>query len=91
MSTILIAISKDSHHYITTWYSHSPLAAIRRLDNILQYFFFFFVGFAYLSLALESEKWETITERGDTLMVIPCWWDGAGERLTGILVCKLIY
>lgn len=38
----------------------------------------------------QSLKNDMVREKGGTLIVVPCWWDGSNERY-GFIACLLDY
>lgn len=69
---------QDQYHYTTRWDSNLPLERIQRQDNINVISLWCFLWFQ------SALKKELITKRGDTLIQVPCWWDGKIDRYLAI-------
>ena len=84
---------QDSYHYATSWYVNKTIDAVRQRDSIplipFHLFFSFYsllVSLSYLFFVLirfDSQldlKHDMVSERGETMIQVPCWWDGSSAR-----------
>lgn len=75
---MLIYDHQDAYHYTTVWDSQIPLSVIQLKDNISFYLFFISGNYNILEFFdfMRNTKKDSVHKRGDTLLVVPCWWDG---------------
>ena len=84
---------QDAHHYITSWESNALLQRIQNTDSIQTYQFTYFVIF-FIDFPLLNKQ-ERALHENETLVVVPCWWDGERERYASVVtslsfVCFII-
>ena len=72
-------ILKDTYHYVATWYSQKSLTHVQHTDIILVLIFLFLFTFVCFDTK-PTTKAEQLRTKGETLLVVPCWWDGSNER-----------
>ena len=76
----LIYLLQDDHHYLPTWYHQKPLSMVLEKDCIHKR-----KRKKLLLVCIEALiKWDIkrnmLLQRGETLILIPCWWDGSETR-----------
>lgn len=87
---------QDPYHYATSW-TYSPLQKTQESDStiILFYLIYLFIYLfiyllLYLLIFIAELKKKELSSRGETLIIVPCWWDGSDERLSSYKISYLL-
>lgn len=70
--------TQDPYHYATSW-TYSPLQKTQEADSNNFYCWNKWNN-SNVIIIFAGLKQKVLSERGETLIVVPCWWDGSDER-----------
>jgi hypothetical protein len=76
LSLFIYIQAQDKHHFISTWYANHPLNVYQSSSYSLSHIFFDMRRYQQRDRMKEA----AMAGKGNTLIVVPCWWDGKKER-----------